>query len=442
MLIERLLEAFPDKPWDWDELGSYLPIQTIEKYKENILEYTHPTPLSVNEHIFQRTKNGKTYFEENDGHPSWFWGRCCNECFIEIDISRCDCADYLSCECDMCINGKKGVCEFRRHFETHEYGLSENPGLTVDIVDQYSDRPWEWNVLLDRFGKNKAFVRRYESNFEPRKLFGSVSDTYLKDYVNRKGAEQSVAEGVLKFVPMDWVNELVNDQTPEEAWQDLSENPRLTKEMVYAFPRKPWGPGAFSVKGLSTEFIVAYIQTNGIRKGIARSPATKLGVLDSFEGWDWAEVSENPNLTQAFLDRNLDKPMSWERMCSNPAFPVNFLVRYMGHQWTTGAGETLMKRKDYTVENVTNVESFIPVDYRPKVKILKKNVTVCNGNIYTDPTVTFEHIQRYDKVYGVDWQRLSWNRFDFTPLYVRYRFSTWTHAAFLHECLCRNVFET
>ena len=128
----KLLELYPDKPWDWFELSKN-PNITWE------LVQAHPDkPWSW----YGLSYNPNITWEIVQSHPdkTWQW-----------------------------------------------YGLSKNPNITWDIVQAHPDKPWDWIALSsNKFLKDKIALKNYNKKMKDKRTLNRIlkNDNRLYTEIN------------------------------------------------------------------------------------------------------------------------------------------------------------------------------------------------------------------------------------------------------------------
>lgn len=106
-------------------------------------------------------------------------------------------------------------------------------------------------------------------------------------------------------------------------------------------------------------------------------------ILEAFPGkdWDWEELSGNPNITESYIKKNLDRPWDWEELAYNPNIHTRFIIEYGGkyrfnHAITANPNITLVDALKFPIKLVYWQHLLknpnVPLDHIEQV-LLEKN---------------------------------------------------------------------
>ena len=112
--LERLLERYPDKPWDWYDINKNpnITMDIIEKYPDKPWDWYD---ISQNPNITM------DIIEKNPDKP---W-------------------DF--------------------------HGISQNPNITMDIIEKNQYKPWDWfGISLNEFKKHPRLLKKKQKELEEK----------------------------------------------------------------------------------------------------------------------------------------------------------------------------------------------------------------------------------------------------------------------------------
>ena len=95
-------------------------------------------------------------------------------------------------------------------------------------------------------------------------------------------------------------------------WDQISQNPNITMEMIETNPDKPWDWSC-----------------------ISRNPNITMEIIENNpdKPWDWICISQNPNITMEFIEKYMDKPWDWYYISQNPNITMEIIEKYPEKPW-------------------------------------------------------------------------------------------------------------
>jgi hypothetical protein len=173
-------------------------------------------------------------------------------------------------------------------------------------------------------------------------------------------------------------------------FQGLSNNPKITMEIILAFkdenwnwqnisakaninftkyPDFPWDWSALSVNpNLTIKDIISTKNSTELFEWIDVSRHKNITMIDIENNptlpWDWSSVSCNPNI------RNLDKPWDWQWLSMNPNINFDFIVKFIEKSW---CWDFVSMNSAVKMEHVLKHPN-LPWDYR--TLSLNENITI------------------------------------------------------------------
>ena len=96
-----------------------------------------------------------------------------------------------------------------------------------------------------------------------------------------------------KYIGKKWEEHYWNFLMKHEdklIWDQISQNPNITMEIIEKYPDKPWN------------WICISYNPNMTMEIIERYPN---------KPWNWQNISQNPNITMEMIEKYPDKPWNW-----------------------------------------------------------------------------------------------------------------------------------
>ena len=263
--LERLLEKYPDKPWDWEKISSNIGITRdfIEK---------HPTKKWDWNYISRNPSITMEIIEKYPDKP-WDW-------------------EWIS----MNPNITMEMIEKYPDKPWEWAHISHNPNLTTDMIEKYPNKPWNWSWISSNIHITMDMLEKY--HMKPWDWYGismnpNITMEMIENNLNK---------------PWDWEWLSMNPNITMEMikkysnkpwnWSFISQNSNITMEMIEKYPNKPW------------DWEWDYISVN---------PNITMEMIEKYPNkpWVWENISENPNLTIEMIEKNPDKPWNWGWISSN-----------------------------------------------------------------------------------------------------------------------------
>lgn len=177
--------------------------------------------------------------------------------------------------------------------------ISDNQSLTVDIIQNNLDKPWEWaSLALLSFSKN--------NNEEVLQLFQNIKD--------------------------------------EIAWENVCSTGRVSWEYIYANLDKSWiKNNAFYANNLTWDIIKNNQRLDwGFHDSFISDPIY-ISYNDNLSweiinenlqcSWDWDYLSCNQNITWDIIKNNLDKPWNWNGLSCNKSITWGIIKNNLDKPW-------------------------------------------------------------------------------------------------------------
>lgn len=280
--------------------------------------------------------------------------------------------------------------------------VSSNPSVSLDFVISHENMPWDYKYVSMNPSINEQSVRNHLDvpwNFEGLSKNPSMSLGFFQEYIIKPDA----------MVQVDW--------------HSISANPAITTLDVVNFPMYAWDDRYLSANpNISSNFI---LNEGSHRKWFAPSVSRNPGIsqrdifkstLRSMFGWDYANLSANPNLPIVYVNDNDKLPWNYYSVSINASLVD--LERYQKVKWD-GAG--LSSNSNISIEFVLANPQY--QWYKPMLCMnLSMADIIANYQWFLDgwnygqpiqaflsanPTITREWIDK--NVQSIDWAKLSNN---------------------------------
>ena len=295
--LEELVDAYPEKPWDWDVLTDH-PLIT-KRFREarprlpwredDVFVFDFPSSREIDlDEVFASPNDVKWNWTELSSHPALSI-KFVNQFKAKLNMYRVSKTASLDVLTNADLNWDwYGVSE--NHNVTYEFmqsrpdaecclvALSRNPHVDLNIVFAYPNGPWDWKSVSKSPHLSLEFVKRMPSQ-----------TPWLKKAISKSATFE----------------ELTSDENFEWDYQAVSENVNITKSFVLNRLAKNWSYSALSA-----------------------NPATTLALVDALPeaDWDWSALSRSPQITfEHLLERPND--VDWKTASLNPNLTLDVARR-------------------------------------------------------------------------------------------------------------------
>lgn len=272
-----LINKYPYKKWDWPGVF-YNPNTTVAQIKK----------LMARNKIVKQNQTVKI---------NWHWVACNTGIddfgFISKHITRkgwyklCSCSRYIFKVIEKYPNDKWDWLM-----------LSNNPYLTMEFINKFPNKRWDWEYI----SRNKAITMQMmvdnpDKPWNDYRFIGhnpnltiEMVDAHI-DSIDRYAWPYISANPGIK---MEDIEERLKDDRYRWTKKDISRNPNLT-----------------------IDFVVRHPENIGGRVG-----------RDSFGDWHWVSISQNPGIT---MKDTIEYPMlPWQLpyIFKNPNFTIDYAHKY------------------------------------------------------------------------------------------------------------------
>ena len=232
--------------------------------------------------------------------------------------------------------------------------ISENESLTIDIINNNLDKPWEWaSLALLTFSQNKNDeVLELFNNIKDEIVWenlcstGRVSWEYISDNLDKYWIKNNCYlannlswEIIKNNQNINWylesnTTEIIfisyNDNLPWEIinknlhcfwdWDNLSFNKNITWDNIKNNLNKLWNWYGISCHpNITWDIIKNNLDMPWNWDAISLNENITWGIIKNNlnKPWNWDNVSGNKNITWDIIKNNLDMPWNWEEICIN-----------------------------------------------------------------------------------------------------------------------------
>ena len=361
--LEKLLELYPDKPWDWVALSknpniswefinstySSLLHDEIAEYKDSALFRFLDYQCKDEYKIFRE----KIHFKYSRYFP-WNWDHVAANPNITWEIVV-----------NNILKEKKKYLDVDIFFSN----LSHNQNITWDIVlkNNHRYRPWSWVSLSCNPNITWDIV---QNNPHPCQMAGSkkhLCDIYCGhwDYWNLTTNPNITPDIIFANPDINWNRDCI-DHNPTITWDfifndftesgisfdDMSSKPCVTWNIVLAYPELDW-----CWVGLSKNPNITWniVQTNPLCDwnwtALSSNPNITWEIVQANPhcGWNWSNLSANSNITPEIIHANHNKPWDWMGLSVNPSITPEFVHANHDKPWNWKALSGNKFQKDYNL---------------------------------------------------------------------------------------------
>jgi len=275
--------------------------------------------------------------------------------------------------------------------------FSDDPDLTLNIIEKYSDKNWNWKKVSHLL--TMKFINDFNDDlvFDWSKIseFCYLTKTFIKDHLslidwNALSSNKHLTEDIveeffdkiklktsrcvlkdkLKTYDMGELSKVCPLNLVEENLQlkwnfkEMSSNEALTEEFVKKYVDEKWDWKKLSSR-LSLEFLKT-VQNKDINLSLNPSITPDKIIIDEIKV-DWEVLSDNKNLTSVFIHVNRDKPWNWDKLSRNPCVNMELVLNNFDKGWNKS---DLSKNLKLTLKNIQqNIEWLIFEDmsYNPSI---------------------------------------------------------------------------
>ena len=170
--------------------------------------------------------------------------------------------------------------------------LSKFKSIDQYIIDNYSDKPWDWEWFII---KTSIDVKKYIS----LNLIEKYKNKW--DYYDLSKNINLVEDFIIRYFYENWDIEYLIENNKITDFNSLSRFKNLTKDILYDYSDKPW----------DWEWIIE--NTN-----IIVEEYISLELIEKYKHkWDYCKISNNPNITEEFIMKYPNKNWNIEYLIEN-----------------------------------------------------------------------------------------------------------------------------
>jgi hypothetical protein len=227
-----------------------------------------------------------------------------------------------------------------RYISRHKY-------LTWDIIEQYPDKPWNWDRISQNTNIKWSDIKNNLNNH-----FHKWNWEYLSNRID---------------LDLEYV---IDDMDNPWDWHQISSNKILTWDLVNKNLDKPWNWYYISQH--------PNIKWSNIKNNLD-NPNCK---------WEWGGISKNPNINCEIINSNLNKPWIWYNISSNKNLTWKFISKH--------------KNKPFSWHDIS---SNYCVDYQTIID--NPNLEWIYANFQLNPNFNFNLVKKFPLEYDWDWFDIS-----------------------------------
>ncbi len=253
--------------------------------------------------------------------------------------------------------------------------LSRNISITMDVIDNTSDLPWDPVYITQNLNLHFDFILGHVEDYNNHWYYISKHQCITMDFVklyphlpwNYLGLSRNPSitiDDVLENIEMPWNWEKLSCN-PNMTWDiiqahtelpwcidEFSFNPNITWDIIKKHPNVNWNYGMFIVFNDNVTHdvvknnpdILVYVPREYMNnKYYIQSCPWYLDVTDAT--WDMMKhynncilyigfcIGKNPNLTWDFVKNNTNKPWDYQQLSSNPTITWEIVKNNLDKPW-------------------------------------------------------------------------------------------------------------
>ncbi len=193
--------------------------------------------------------------------------------------------------------------------------LSDNLGITEDLIQRYPTKNWNKYILLRNPNITLDFISERIDYIEDKEHRAKTFS------FNREHHE------VNHNMTWDFISKQPPDCHPDEwDWGRLSSNPNITPEIITQNINNPWKWGHISKNpSVTLDFVKKFRDKPWNWKRLSRTISVDVIAQNLDLPWDWSYVSMNSTLTTSFIDKHPDKEWDWVEVSCNKNMDLSIL---------------------------------------------------------------------------------------------------------------------
>lgn len=292
--------------------------------------------------------------------------------------------------------------------------LSQNSGITMEIICEYIDKPWDFSCVSINPNLTIEMIQKFP---------------YQKwnwEYISRNPAFKM--DTIESNLDLPW------------NWEAISRNPNLTPEFIEKYFREFTEQGsAYSNYGfcekINLDMVEKNLELNWNWRGISANSGLTIPFIRKYRNYengngphwsvisisyklDWGIISKNPVITFEIMQENDDLPWDYNGFSQNPNLKIDNVKNNMSYGWNWHTISNNVGISEEDIENNPN----LPWDYswvinNPNVSIefLEKHIDKLDSrDLSKCPKLTFDFIKKYHNDRSkIDFSLLSTNPLTF-----------------------------
>ncbi len=243
--------------------------------------------------------------------------------------------------------------------------ISANPNITMEIIEKYPEEPWDFFTITNNPNITMEMIKKFSLKRRMTPCFSNSNITfqhvqeYLKHHEPSLETKISLWTGFSRNV--NTTIEMI-ETLPDNPWdwQYLSANPNLTIEMLRKNRNRPWDYWYVSCNPILTMEIIEEFSADWNWYFISSNPSITMEDVEKYPKnlfsdniqtsffphgniGIWRGLSKNPNITLKMIEQYfMDKDWNVLEISENPNITVEFIEKYFDRNWDwRGVSKTL-----------------------------------------------------------------------------------------------------
>lgn len=281
--------------------------------------------------------------------------------------------------------------------------VSGNPSVSFDFILRNSQLPWIPKYVSSNVNVSEKDVLanlEYPWDFEGLCMNPNLSLEFFESYIIKPESVKRVDWHLLSCNPSITMIDVINH--PKYSWNDryLSMNPNLSSNYILN-------------EGKDRKWFIPFVCSNA---GISERDIFKSTMRSMFE-WDYRNLSANPNLPIAYVNKNMSKDWNYHSISTNAS--ITDINSFQKVKWDSHGLSMNSKINFQYVEQQKQIKwdyscllsngAIRFEDILNNISLFRSNVNNSHIETYlcSNPTITNQWIDKNESV--VDWERLSSN---------------------------------
>ena len=422
---EYIINEYPNKPWDWGwlientdiDVEKHISLNLIKKYLYKWDYYFLSKNLNITEEFILKYSYKKwniNYLIKNNKITNF--KALSKFKYIDEDViyeypNKPWDWEWLIENTDIKVERYIPLNLIKKYLYKWDYwDLSFNPNIIEDIILKHPNKSWNIEYLI----KNNKIT-----DFNILSKFKYIDEYDIKKYPDKPWDWEWLIKNtninVEYYIPFNLTEKYKNKQN---YYQELSKNSSFTEKFILKYPYQQWDIDYLIKNNKITDFNTLSKFKN-INQNIIKKYPNK--------PWDWEWLLENTNIyVEEYISLNLIKkyPYKWNyyRLSYNPNLTEEFILKYLNKYWNI---EYLLKNNKITNFNALSkfksLHSYTIYNYPNKPWDWEWLIE--NTNINIEYYIPFNLTEKYS--YKWNYWGLSYNP-DLTEEFIlKYPYQDW-----------------